>query len=84
MGSGYFFCAFTLAHLALTAARIRARPAALIFRLAFAGFTDAFPALTLAHLALAAAAIFARPAALIFRFFFGTAGTTASMEAPTI
>jgi hypothetical protein len=74
IGLGYFFfAARTLAHRALTAARILARPAALIFRLAFpTGFADDFPALTLAHRALAAAAILARPAALILRFFLGT------------
>jgi hypothetical protein len=81
MSRYFFFAARTLAHRALTAARIRARPAAVIFRLAF-GFAEDFPALTLAHLALAAAAIFARPAALIFRFFFGPAGATASVAEP--
>ena len=71
---GYLFlAALIFAQRALAAALIRARPAALIFRLAFlAGFTDSFPPLTFAHLALAAAEILALPAALIFRFFFGT------------
>jgi hypothetical protein len=74
MGFGYFFFALTFAHLALAAALILARPAALIFRLAFlAGFTDNFSPLIFAHRALAAAEIFALPAALILRFFFGTA-----------
>jgi hypothetical protein len=73
----FFFAAFTLAHLALTAARILAKPAALIFRFAFAaGLTDDFRPLTFAHLALAAADILALPAALIFRSFFGPAGAT--------
>jgi len=50
MGFGYFFFALTFAHLALAAALILARPAALIFRLAFlAGFTDNFSPLIFAH-----------------------------------
>ncbi len=60
---------------ALAAAAILARPAALIFRLAFPGPLAAFP-FCLAHRARWAAAIRARPAALIFLppRFLGAAG----------
>lgn len=62
--------ALAFAHLALAAAEIFARPAALIPPFALgAALTATF--FTLAHRALAAAEIFARWAALIVPFFFG-------------
>lgn len=61
--------AFAFAHLLRAAAAIFALPAALIFRLALAGFkTDSVFAF--AHLALCAAAIANLPAALILRLIF--------------
>lgn len=72
-----------MAHLALAAARILARPAALIFRLGFlAGFIANFVPLNFAQRALAAAEILALPAALSLRFFFGTARATEWFEEP--
>jgi hypothetical protein len=61
----YFLAALTLAHLALAAALIRARPAGEMRRLG-AVLLAAVP-FRFAHRALCAAAIFARDAALIVR-----------------
>jgi len=72
--SDFLPAAFTLAHLALAAAEIFARPAALIVDFFFttglaAGLATGV--LDLAQRAFCAAAILARAAALIFVFFFG-------------
>jgi hypothetical protein len=64
----FFPAAFTLAHLALAAAAIFARPAALIFRLPVLAFED-LPVI-LAQRALCAAAIANLPARLILRLIF--------------
>jgi len=73
------------AHLALAAAAILARLAALILRLTFfADFATDFRPLTFAHRARAAAAILALPAALILRLFFGAATLVDFVEEPKI
>lgn len=76
--------AFTLAHRALAAAEILARPAALIVDFFFttglaAGLATGV--LALAQRAFCAAAILARAAALIFDFFFGAGAGEPRMEA---
>ena len=79
---------FTLAHLALAAAAILARPAALIFLRFFTGSgwsPGVADALAFAHRALMAATFFARPAALNLYFFLAPAsldsGTITGMPA---
>ena len=59
--------ALTLAHLALAAAEILARPAALIVLFLATGLAAGLAFLILAHLALCAAATLALPASLIPR-----------------
>lgn len=64
--------AFALAHRALAAAAILARPAALmVYFFLVIGMAAGLAFLTLAQRAFCAAAILARPAALILNFFFG-------------
>jgi hypothetical protein len=65
MSSSYFFAALTLAHLALFAALIRARPAAEMWRLG--AMETTFRPRVRAQRALCAAEILARAASLIVR-----------------
>jgi len=66
---GQAFSARALAHLALAAAAILARPSALILRRFPAGLVSDSAPLTFAHLAFKAATFFAFPAALNLYFF---------------
>jgi hypothetical protein len=83
-----FPSAFALAHLALAAAAILARPAALIFRRFFGSastlVTSVFPPFNFAHRALCAAAIAALAALDRLYIPRPLAGTGADMDSPPV